>query len=76
MHSLLECSEWGFREREINYEDDETALAVGSNTSALRYTRISPISPPKAESTAPPCSSTGANSRKMNEMSPRMMYSA
>jgi len=50
-------------------------LTVGNNTRALKYTRINPISLPNTESTDPP-RRTGANSKKINEINPRIMYRA
>ena len=60
------------RNKRSNYEDLLDPLTVGSSTSALRYTRIRPISLPSVVSTDPP-RRTGANSRKINEINPRIM---
>jgi hypothetical protein len=59
--------------RGFYFEDDDTA--VGRSTSALRYTRIKPISPPNTELSEPP-RRTGANNKKINEINPKIIYNA
>ena len=51
---------------------------VGSSTRVLTYSKINPIPPVlrSSDSDESAENSRGANSRKMNEISPRMMYSA
>lgn len=58
-------------------------LIVGNSTRELTYSRISPILSPRRgeelksiDSEVSDENSTGANSKKMNEISPRIMYRA
>ena len=54
----------------FDFDTDE-----GSNTNALRYTKINPMSPPNTDSNELP-NKIGVNSKNKNEISPKIMYRA
>lgn len=67
---LLKILLRGFMFYVFLFDNDE-----GSRTRALKYTKISPMSPPNTDSNELP-NKIGVNSRNRNEINPRIIYSA